>query len=105
MNKTLILLVIATEGLMAAGCSRSGIPASEAKNHIGERETVYGKVFGSKLTRAGTALLDVGGAYVIVGNSGYEIFEGIPKSKKPKLKLKSKRSPASSHGNSPSAES
>ena len=33
------------------------------------------------------------GSHVIVSNSGYEIFEGIPKSKKANLKLKPKSSP------------
>ena len=36
------------------------------------------------------------GSHVIVSSSGYEIFEGIPKSKTAKLKFKPKRSPASS---------
>lgn len=49
--------------LVLCGCSRSGIPASEAAKHVGEHATVYGKVFGSKLTRGGTVLLDIGGAY------------------------------------------
>jgi hypothetical protein len=33
------------------------------------------------------------GSHMIVSNSGYEIFEGIPKSKKANLKLKPKSSP------------
>ena len=33
------------------------------------------------------------GSHVIVSSSGYEIFEGIPKSKKANLKLKPKSSP------------
>jgi len=45
------------------------------------------------------------GSQVIVSNSGYEIFEGIPKSKNARLKLKPKRSLSSSPSNSPSAES
>ena len=46
------------------------------------------------------------GSHVIVSSSGYEIFEGIPKSKKSKVKSITKRkSPASSQNNSPGAES
>ena len=59
MKIKIILLTLA----LLCGCSRSGIPASEAKNHIGEHATVYGKVYQSKLTRTGTAMLDIGGAY------------------------------------------
>jgi hypothetical protein len=59
-NKILKLILLL---LIINGCSRSGIPASDAKNHIGEHATVYGKVYSSKLTRGGTVLLDVGGAY------------------------------------------
>jgi len=59
MKTKIILLTL----VLLCGCSRSGIPASEAKNHIGERATVYGKVYQSKLTRTGTAMLDIGGAY------------------------------------------
>ena len=36
------------------------------------------------------------GSHVIVSNSGYEIFEGIPKSKKAKLKSKPVNSQSSS---------
>lgn len=35
------------------------------------------------------------GSHVIVSSSGYEIFEGITKSKTAKLKLKPRRSPSS----------
>jgi hypothetical protein len=46
------------------------------------------------------------GSHVIVSSSGYEIFEGIPKFKKAKLKPRAKRkSPSSSQSNSPGAES
>ena len=57
------LIIIGLASLLAAGCSHSGIPAADAKNHIGEHATVYGKVYQSKLTRTGTAMLDIGGAY------------------------------------------
>jgi hypothetical protein len=36
------------------------------------------------------------GSHVIVSSSGYEIFEGIPKFKRAKLKFKPVNSPASS---------
>jgi hypothetical protein len=45
------------------------------------------------------------GSHVIVSSSGYEIFEGIPKFKRAKLKFKPVNSPASSQSNSPRAES
>jgi hypothetical protein len=45
------------------------------------------------------------GSHVIVSSSGYEIFEGIPKSQKAKLKFKPRLSPSSSQSNSPGAES
>jgi len=59
MKTKIILLTL----VLLCGCSRSGIPASDAKNHIGEHATVYGKVYQFKLTRTGTAMLDIGGAY------------------------------------------
>jgi hypothetical protein len=45
------------------------------------------------------------GSHVIVSGSGYEIFEGIPKTKKAKLKFKPVNLPSSSQNNSPRAES
>jgi DNA/RNA endonuclease YhcR with UshA esterase domain len=52
-----------TVALPLASCSRIGIPAGDAKDHIGEQTTVYGRVYSSKLTKSGTVLLDIGGAY------------------------------------------
>jgi hypothetical protein len=60
MNKLAPFIISAC---LLVSCSRSGIPAADAKNHIGEHATVYGRVYQSKLTRNGTALLDIGGAY------------------------------------------
>lgn len=71
------------------------------KNVPGATKTAYPKT-GTRRRRKTFA----DGSHVIVSSSGYEIFEGIPKSKKSKVKPTAKRkSPPSSQSNSPGAES
>ncbi len=67
-------------------------PAAKARDclrHAATMKTPYPK----SGTRRRKTFAD--GSYVIVSGSGYEIFEGIPKSKTAKLKLKPRRSPSS----------
>lgn len=56
----------------------------------GKAETTYPK---TGVRRRSKYFAD--GSHVIVSGSGYEIFEGIPKSKTAKLKFKPRRSPSS----------
>ena len=47
--------------LACCSCSKKSIPATEAKNHIGEDATVCGMVYQVQLSKSGSIFLNIGG--------------------------------------------